>query len=134
MEKVKITTGEVLELLELGKTREEIKDHYGISNSDIKKLFKHPKLKGRKTKKAPGFELEDDIVEVRTPTFVDAGIGDREPSMERDIPLTGTTVFLDTDTITTATYPQELENREEVELVTAEEEIENRAGNPEWLQ
>lgn len=119
MEKVKITTTEVLELLDLGKTRDEIREHYGLSNPDLKRLFKHPRLKGRKTKKAPGFDLEDDIVEIRTSTFVDAGMGDREPSMERDVPVVG--------------YPSELDNREEVELVTGEEEIENRAGSPEWL-
>lgn len=136
MEKVKITTTEVLELLDLGKTREEIRDYYGLSNPDLKRLFKHPRLKGRKTKKAPGFDLEDDIVEIRTSTFVDAGMGDREPSMERDIPIIGTTVFLGTNG-TAVTYPSELDNREEVELVTdveAEEEVEERIESPEWLK
>lgn len=131
MEKVKITTAEVLELLELGKSREEIQNHFGLTKPDLKKLFKHPKLKGRKTKKAPGFEIVDDfdVIVISAPPFVDAGTGDREPSMERDVFISR----VDSTTPNT-TYPQELENREEVELVTAEEEIENRAGSPEWLQ
>lgn len=124
MEKVKITTTEVLELLELGKTRDEIREHYGLSNPDLKRLFKHPRLKGRKTKKAPGFDLEDDIVEIRTSTFVDAGTRDRA----------GYTVSFDPATSDT-TYPQELDNREEVDLSTdVEAEVEDRIESPEWLK
>lgn len=53
--KVGINPAAVLEYLAQGKTREEIRDIYGLSNKDIKDVFQHPDLKGRKTKVAPGF-------------------------------------------------------------------------------
>ena len=57
--RVKINPKDVLALLADGKTREEVREHYGISKGDLKKVFQHPDLKGRKTKKAPGFVFED---------------------------------------------------------------------------
>lgn len=63
MSKQKIKISEVLQLLEEGKTRPEVAEHYGISMADCRKLFKHPKLKGRKAHKAPDFVLEDDLEE-----------------------------------------------------------------------
>ena len=53
--KVGINPAAVLEYFAQGKTREEIRDIYGLSNKDIKDVFQHPDLKGRKTKVAPGF-------------------------------------------------------------------------------
>ena len=53
--KVGINPIAVLEYLAQGKTRDEIRDIYGLSNKDIKDVFQHPDLKGRKTKVAPGF-------------------------------------------------------------------------------
>ncbi len=60
MEKRVIKTSEVLELLEIGKTRKEIGEMYNLSDSDLKRLFKHPTLKGRRSKKELDFIVEDD--------------------------------------------------------------------------
>lgn len=46
---------DVLNFLADGKTREDIRNHYGLSKSDLKLLFQHELLKGKKTKVAPGF-------------------------------------------------------------------------------
>lgn len=53
--RVVIYPQDVLNFLADGKTREEIRTHYNLSKGDMIALFKHPDLKGRKTKKAPGF-------------------------------------------------------------------------------
>lgn len=53
--RVVIDPRDVLNFLADGKTREEIRTHYNLSKGDMIALFKHPDLKGRKTKKAPGF-------------------------------------------------------------------------------
>lgn len=58
--RIKISPKDVLAFLADGKTREEIREHYGLSKSDMKRVFEHPDLKGRKTKKAPGFVFEED--------------------------------------------------------------------------
>ena len=58
--RVKVSPKDVLAFLADGKTREEIRKHYGLSKSDMKRMFEHPDLKGRKTKKAPGFVFEED--------------------------------------------------------------------------
>lgn len=65
---IKIT--EILALLEQGKKRSEIATHYGITDADVKRMFAHPKLKGRKAHKEPTWELEDDTTEVKTPTNI----------------------------------------------------------------
>jgi len=51
----------ILELLEQGKTRKQISEHYDLTMGDVRKIFQHPDLKGRKPKSAPGFIFEDDI-------------------------------------------------------------------------
>ena len=58
----KITTSQVIALLDEGKNREEIREHFGLTPGDLKKLFSNPQLKGKKTRKAPGFIFEDDSV------------------------------------------------------------------------
>lgn len=50
-----INVKDVLALLEDGKTREQIREHYGLTKRDIVLLFKHEDLKGKKTRIAPGF-------------------------------------------------------------------------------
>ena len=61
MEKKKITLSQILADLDEGKTREEIGNKYELSKSEVKKMFKHPALKGKKPKKQVSFELIDDL-------------------------------------------------------------------------
>lgn len=62
--KPQIKISEVLDLLEKGKTRPEIAEHYGITASDVVTLFKHKSLVGKRPKKQPNFEIVDDTQEV----------------------------------------------------------------------
>lgn len=59
-EKKVITVQEVLSMLENGKSREEIREHFELNKTELKQLFEHPKLKGKKTKKAPSFIVIDE--------------------------------------------------------------------------
>lgn len=60
-EKIQITITGVQALLEQGKSRKAIAEHYGISMADCKRLFMNPKLKGKKARKVEGdFILIDD--------------------------------------------------------------------------
>lgn len=59
--RVVINPQDVLDFLADGKTREEIREHYGLNKSDLNKLFQHDLLKGKKTKKAPGFVFSDAV-------------------------------------------------------------------------
>ena len=64
-EVLRITIIDVLGLLAQGKSRKEIAEHYGRTQSDMNKMvWGHPKLKNRKAKKQySGIELEDDTEE-----------------------------------------------------------------------
>lgn len=66
MEKVQIKVSEVLALLKAGKTRKDIAEQYGLNGVQLKDLFRHPKLKNKKTVKEIGaaFILEDDTEEI----------------------------------------------------------------------
>lgn len=59
-EVVRITISGVLEDLNNGLTREDIQEKYGLNGVELKEVFQHPKLKGKKTKKPRGFVLIDD--------------------------------------------------------------------------
>jgi DNA repair ATPase RecN len=63
---LKITISEVKELLNQGKSRKEIAEHFGRTQLEMKKMvWSHPKLKNLKAKKQyTGIELEDDTDEV----------------------------------------------------------------------
>lgn len=61
--KREIKISEVLGLLDAGKSREEIAQHFNMSNGDLTVLFKHPSLKGRKAKKQRDFVVVDDVTE-----------------------------------------------------------------------
>jgi hypothetical protein len=74
--KVQLTVSGILEDLENGMTRFKgqkgysqergsIEEKYNLSKNDIKTLFEHPKLKGRKTKRVQevAFVLVDDVTE-----------------------------------------------------------------------
>ena len=68
-----IKVSDVLEMLNQGKERSEIAAHYGLNGSELKQLFQHPQLKGKKTKKVkvPTFVIVDDVTE-----GVDAPVAD----------------------------------------------------------
>lgn len=63
-EKVKLTISQVLNDLDSGLDRKAIKAKYGLTTTDVARLFQHDKLKGRRVKPAPNFELEDDAPDV----------------------------------------------------------------------
>jgi hypothetical protein len=58
--KVQLTVSGILNDLNEGLTRDGIRSKYALTAKDVTDLFKHPKLKGKKTKPAPGFSLTDD--------------------------------------------------------------------------
>lgn len=62
--KKEIKISEVLQLLQEGYTRDQIAVKYGISQKELKYLFQHPKLKGKKTIKGIGIAIVDDSEEV----------------------------------------------------------------------
>ena len=61
-EKVKVTVKGILAMLEAGKDRAVIGEELGLSGADVKRMFQHPELKGRKVKKAVevGFVFEEE--------------------------------------------------------------------------
>lgn len=59
-EKPQIVVQDVLGMLKKGMTREEIREHYGLKKTDLKKLFQHPKLTGKKTHAKPAFTIVDE--------------------------------------------------------------------------
>ena len=65
-EVLRITISDVLGLLAQGKSRKEIAEHYGRTQSEmIKMVWGHPKLKNKKAKKHyTGIELEDDTEDI----------------------------------------------------------------------
>jgi len=62
--KKEIKVSEVLQLLQEGYTRDQIAVKYGISQKELKYLFQHPKLKGKKTIKGIGIAIVDDLEEM----------------------------------------------------------------------
>ena len=91
-EVLRITVSDVLGLLAEGKSRKEIAEHYGRTQSEmIKMVWGHPKLKNRKAKKQyVGIELEDDTedindVAVVTPEVVAETIVEAEATAETPV-------------------------------------------------
>lgn len=62
---VQLTVSGILTDLDNGLTRDNIQNKYKLSAKDLKGLFSHPSLKGKKTKVAPGFVLTDDTAEIQ---------------------------------------------------------------------
>lgn len=60
-EKKSISIQGVLNDLEAGLERDDIKAKLGLSHSEMKVLFSHPKLKHKKTKKPVSFDIIDDV-------------------------------------------------------------------------
>jgi len=62
---VKVTVSGILGMLKDGKDRAQIGKELGLSGADVKRMFQHPELKGKKVKKViePGFIFEDEAIE-----------------------------------------------------------------------
>ena len=62
-QKVQISIADVKRMLNEGKDRNAIAQHYGLNFTNKIALFKHPELKGLKVKRAfnPAFEVVEDI-------------------------------------------------------------------------
>lgn len=59
---MQIKISEILNDLTNGQTRQQIKEKYNLSTAQLKSVFSHPLLKGRKTKKVEQpIDLVDDI-------------------------------------------------------------------------
>lgn len=59
---MQIKISEILNDLTNGQTRQQIKEKYNLSTAQLKSVFAHPLLKGRKTKKVEQpIDLVDDI-------------------------------------------------------------------------
>ena len=84
---LRITISDVLGLLDQGKSRKEIAEHYGRTQSDMKKMvWDHPKLKNRKAKKQyTGIELEDDTEDINDVAEVVAEVVEAEVIEEHAI-------------------------------------------------
>lgn len=89
MSKQQIKVSEVLELLEQGKSRKEIGEYFGLNGVEVKTLFQHPELKGKKAKKQMPFVIIDDINEV-----IEEDNSEKE---ELDIPLEEESTFPEWD-------------------------------------
>ncbi len=63
MERKKLSITEVLLMLDEGKSKDEINTFYELNPREIKALWQHPKLKGKKKAKySVGIEIVDDTV------------------------------------------------------------------------
>jgi hypothetical protein len=107
---------QVLDMLSNGQTREEIRLHYGLNKTELGQLFKHPELKGKKTKKpkAAAFVIVEDETECETVNNIDVvaeEVKGSEPTME---------IVADEDEVSNTTME---ETEEEVED-EVEEEVE----------
>lgn len=60
---IQVTIPQVLDLLDQGKTRDEIAEHFNVNRGAVNDLFKHPELKGLKPRRLPVFVIVDAPVE-----------------------------------------------------------------------
>lgn len=123
-----IGIAQVQQMLKDGKTREDIRLHYGLNKTNLGLLFKHPELIGKKTikKKAPAFTIVDDET-VPAPDVkeveVDAEevVATEEAAVEETEEATETQeteeVAEETEETTGATKTEEVEEEEEEETV-----------------
>jgi hypothetical protein len=79
---MQIKISEILNDLTNGQTRQQIKEKYNLSTGQLKSVFAHPLLKGRKTKKVEQpIDLLDDISVDNTPaptTYVNTPVEEVE--------------------------------------------------------
>ena len=91
-ENVNIRVNDVKQMLNNGKTREQIAEHYGIPMAAAKKtIFAHPEIKGLKTKKSYDYinvidsEAEDTDVNVEKETSSSNGQNEATDSEKRQL-------------------------------------------------
>lgn len=66
---MQLKISEILNDLTNGQTRQQIKEKYNLSTGQLKSVFSHPQLKGRKTKKVEQpIDLLDDVTPTQEPT------------------------------------------------------------------
>lgn len=95
VEVLRITVSDVLGLLAQGKSRKEIAEHYGRTQSDMNKMvWGHPKLKNRKAKKQyTGIELEDDTEDInKSEAMLDVQVTQETLDMNPDLVAEGVQV------------------------------------------
>ena len=80
----RITTSMITEDLENGIDRQGIQEKYGLESWEVKQMFQHPVLKGKKAKKVKKLSFE----------FVDDSMGDPN---QTSIPVSEEEVFTDLD-------------------------------------
>ena len=88
-EKKVVVITEVQQMLKDGKERKEIGEHYGLRPFEVVALFKHPKLKGKKTIKPPvlSFIIEDDTEPSANEVHTTAPANETEQVSEAAAPL-----------------------------------------------
>lgn len=79
-QQVQVTVEQIQGYLNDGKTRRDIANILGISYTDVKEMFQHPELKGKKTKtkKVPGFVFVDDNSFGQSSSATNSGPGSEE--------------------------------------------------------
>ncbi len=82
----RITISGILNDLENGLSRPEIAEKYEISPAEVKAMFEHPKLKGKKAKKklVLTFQLEDDTADVVAETATDSPVKAIDPPTQKE--------------------------------------------------
>ena len=107
MEKPIVRISDVLDLLDNGKSREQIAEHYGLTMADVRRLFKHEKLKGKKAKKQGMFELVDDI-----PAEGEVEEIRNYPTMTDDLEVTNPDELLENEPISVEENTNEVQDEE----------------------
>jgi CO dehydrogenase/acetyl-CoA synthase beta subunit len=134
---IQIRISKVLELLGNGQDRDAIAVYYGITKTECKELFQHPKLKGRKVKKVkvstfvvlddefetvadtPG-DVDESLISLLIPDPEAAKVMDEEANQDAQA-FENLQVFEDNDSSPTVGVTEEEEVSEEE--VTEEEEV-----------
>lgn len=128
-EKVKLSTSQVLKDLENGLTRDEIKEKYSLDSNSMKKLFNTPSLKGRRTQKAPLFELVDDVQVEAKPNVPERAAATATTKAEPAPKKKASTAKITSAAPTVATAKEEVKE-EEVILEEEEEAVAEVVASP----
>lgn len=127
--KPQVKVSDVLELLNQGKDRKEIAEHYGIPVSVMARtVWQHPKLKNKKAKKQYDIVIEDDtvdpaqttleqlIAEVETEGIAEANAAEavvEEVATQENVEATSETVEEEAQDMTNNPWSNPIEESEE---------------------